>query len=152
MTSVLFTSKIVNLKKPFEGYNLLMFFITKTLWGYTRRWVILSADTLRHSCTHTFHDASLSSFPQVMLLLKLLLFTSCLDLFINILLFSLLQVEPNTKLFPAVFVRPTSPNLFQFELSKIKVESPQFSFSTTLRYLQYHINAQEGILNPTNAV
>ena len=31
------------------------------------------------------------------------------------------QVEPNTKLFPAVFVRPTSPNLFQFELAKIKV-------------------------------
>uniref|UniRef100_A0A8L0DVD0 Ryanodine receptor 3 n=1 Tax=Oncorhynchus mykiss TaxID=8022 RepID=A0A8L0DVD0_ONCMY len=34
------------------------------------------------------------------------------------------QVEPNTKLFPAVFVRPTSPNLFQFELSKIKNAMP----------------------------
>lgn len=32
-------------------------------------------------------------------------------------------MEPNTKLFPAVFVRPTSPNLFQFELAKIKVET-----------------------------
>lgn len=31
------------------------------------------------------------------------------------------QVEPNTKLFPAVFVRPTSANLFQFEYVKIKV-------------------------------
>lgn len=31
------------------------------------------------------------------------------------------QVEPNTKLFPAVFVQPTSPNLFQFEFPKIKV-------------------------------
>ncbi|XP_030626784.1 ryanodine receptor 3 [Chanos chanos] len=30
------------------------------------------------------------------------------------------QVEPNTKLFPAVFVRPTSPNLFQFEFPKIQ--------------------------------
>ncbi|KAF5900095.1 ryanodine receptor 3-like isoform X1, partial [Clarias magur] len=34
------------------------------------------------------------------------------------------QVEPNTKLFPAVFVRPTSPNLFQFELTKIKNAMP----------------------------
>uniref|UniRef100_A0A8C9YJ76 Ryanodine receptor 3 n=1 Tax=Sander lucioperca TaxID=283035 RepID=A0A8C9YJ76_SANLU len=34
------------------------------------------------------------------------------------------QVEPNTKLFPAVFVRPTSPNLFQFELSKVKNAMP----------------------------
>lgn len=31
------------------------------------------------------------------------------------------QVEPNTKLFPAVFVRPTCANLFQFEFVKIKV-------------------------------
>lgn len=36
-------------------------------------------------------------------------------------IFLRLQVEPNTKLFPAVFVRPSSPNLFQFELAKIKV-------------------------------
>ncbi|XP_036448593.1 ryanodine receptor 3 [Colossoma macropomum] len=34
------------------------------------------------------------------------------------------QVEPNTKLFPAVFVRPTSQNLFQFELAKIKNAMP----------------------------
>ncbi|XP_076155871.1 ryanodine receptor 3 [Alosa pseudoharengus] len=34
------------------------------------------------------------------------------------------QVEPNTKLFPAVFVLPTSPNLFQFELAKIKNTMP----------------------------
>ncbi|XP_046711318.1 ryanodine receptor 3-like [Silurus meridionalis] len=34
------------------------------------------------------------------------------------------QVEPNTKLFPAVFVHPTSPNLFQFELTKIKNAMP----------------------------
>ncbi|XP_058255374.1 ryanodine receptor 3 isoform X1 [Hemibagrus wyckioides] len=34
------------------------------------------------------------------------------------------QVEPNTKLFPAVFVRPTSSNLFQFELTKIKNAMP----------------------------
>nr|XP_023658007.1 ryanodine receptor 3 [Paramormyrops kingsleyae] len=34
------------------------------------------------------------------------------------------QVEPNTKLFPAVFVQPTSPNLFQFELTKIKNAMP----------------------------
>ncbi|XP_068195431.1 ryanodine receptor 3-like [Antennarius striatus] len=34
------------------------------------------------------------------------------------------QVEPNTKLFPAVFVRPTSPSLFQFELAKIKNAMP----------------------------
>ncbi|XP_035275276.1 ryanodine receptor 3 isoform X12 [Anguilla anguilla] len=34
------------------------------------------------------------------------------------------QVEPNSKLFPAVFVLPTSPNLFQFELAKIKNAMP----------------------------
>uniref|UniRef100_A0A8C3HT45 Ryanodine receptor 1 n=1 Tax=Chrysemys picta bellii TaxID=8478 RepID=A0A8C3HT45_CHRPI len=31
------------------------------------------------------------------------------------------QVEPNTKLFPAVFVLPTSQNVIQFELGKMKV-------------------------------
>ncbi|XP_010123484.1 PREDICTED: ryanodine receptor 3-like, partial [Chlamydotis macqueenii] len=30
------------------------------------------------------------------------------------------QVEPNTKLFPATFVQPTSTNLIQFELGKLK--------------------------------
>uniref|UniRef100_A0A8V0Y5U8 Ryanodine receptor 1 n=1 Tax=Gallus gallus TaxID=9031 RepID=A0A8V0Y5U8_CHICK len=30
------------------------------------------------------------------------------------------QVEPNTKLFPAVFVLPSSPNVVQFELGKLK--------------------------------
>uniref|UniRef100_A0A665TSU5 Ryanodine receptor 3 n=1 Tax=Echeneis naucrates TaxID=173247 RepID=A0A665TSU5_ECHNA len=34
------------------------------------------------------------------------------------------QVEPNTKLFPAVFVRPTCANLFQFEFVKIKDAMP----------------------------
>ncbi|XP_047184844.1 ryanodine receptor 3 isoform X2 [Scophthalmus maximus] len=34
------------------------------------------------------------------------------------------QVEPNTKLFPAVFVRPTSANLFQFEFVKIQDAMP----------------------------
>ncbi|XP_039525300.1 ryanodine receptor 3 isoform X4 [Pimephales promelas] len=34
------------------------------------------------------------------------------------------QVEPSTKLFPAVFVRPTSSSLFQFELAKIKNAMP----------------------------
>ncbi|XP_014834749.1 PREDICTED: ryanodine receptor 2-like [Poecilia mexicana] len=31
------------------------------------------------------------------------------------------QVEPSTKLFPAVFAKATSPNVFQFELGRIKV-------------------------------
>lgn len=31
------------------------------------------------------------------------------------------QVEPNTKLFPAVFVQPTNQNLVQLELGKLKV-------------------------------
>ncbi|XP_027529120.1 ryanodine receptor 1-like [Neopelma chrysocephalum] len=30
------------------------------------------------------------------------------------------QVEPNTKLFPAVFVLPTTQNVLQFELGKLK--------------------------------
>lgn len=34
---------------------------------------------------------------------------------------SIFQVEPNTKLFPAVFLQPTSTNLVQFELGKLKV-------------------------------
>ncbi|XP_034436295.1 ryanodine receptor 3 isoform X5 [Hippoglossus hippoglossus] len=34
------------------------------------------------------------------------------------------QVEPNTKLFPAVFIHPTSANLFQFEFVKTKDAMP----------------------------
>uniref|UniRef100_A0A8D2Q4B3 Ryanodine receptor 3 n=1 Tax=Varanus komodoensis TaxID=61221 RepID=A0A8D2Q4B3_VARKO len=34
------------------------------------------------------------------------------------------QVEPNTKLFPAVFLQPTSTNLIQFELGKLKNTMP----------------------------
>lgn len=30
-------------------------------------------------------------------------------------------MEPNTKLFPAVFVMPSSQNMVQFELGKLKV-------------------------------
>ena len=30
-------------------------------------------------------------------------------------------MEPNTKVFPAVFLQPTSTSLFQFELGKLKV-------------------------------
>ncbi|XP_047673437.1 ryanodine receptor 2 isoform X2 [Tachysurus fulvidraco] len=33
------------------------------------------------------------------------------------------QVEPSTKLFPAVFAQATSPNVFQFELGRIKVQN-----------------------------
>lgn len=32
-----------------------------------------------------------------------------------------MKVEPNTKLFPAVFALPTSQNVIQFELGKLKV-------------------------------
>lgn len=32
------------------------------------------------------------------------------------------QVEASTKLFPAVFVKPTTSNMFQFEVGRIKVE------------------------------
>lgn len=35
----------------------------------------------------------------------------------------LFQVEPNTKLFPAVFVQPTNQNLVQLELGKLKVRN-----------------------------
>jgi hypothetical protein len=38
--------------------------------------------------------------------------TKCIPLF---------KVEPSTKLFPAVFAQATSPNVFQFELGRIKV-------------------------------
>uniref|UniRef100_A0A8C3VGE5 Ryanodine receptor 3 n=1 Tax=Catharus ustulatus TaxID=91951 RepID=A0A8C3VGE5_CATUS len=34
------------------------------------------------------------------------------------------QVEPNTKLFPATFLQPTSTNLIQFELGKLKNTMP----------------------------
>uniref|UniRef100_A0A2K5IN02 Ryanodine receptor 3 n=1 Tax=Colobus angolensis palliatus TaxID=336983 RepID=A0A2K5IN02_COLAP len=34
------------------------------------------------------------------------------------------QVEPNTKVFPAVFLQPTSTTLFQFELGKLKNAMP----------------------------
>lgn len=32
------------------------------------------------------------------------------------------QVEAGSKLFPAVFVKPTTSNMFQFELGRIKVK------------------------------
>ncbi len=32
------------------------------------------------------------------------------------------QVEAGTKLFPAVFVKPTTSNMFQFEVGRIKVQ------------------------------
>lgn len=35
------------------------------------------------------------------------------------------QVEPSTKLFPAVFAKATSPNVFQFELGRMKVSRAQ---------------------------
>lgn len=35
----------------------------------------------------------------------------------------LFQVEPNTKLFPAVFVQPSSQNMLQLELGKLKVRT-----------------------------
>lgn len=35
----------------------------------------------------------------------------------------LFQVEPNTKLFPAVFVQPSSQNMLQLELGKLKVRN-----------------------------
>lgn len=35
----------------------------------------------------------------------------------------LFQVEPNTKLFPAVFVQPSNQNLVQLELGKLKVRT-----------------------------
>ena len=31
------------------------------------------------------------------------------------------QVESSTRLFPAVFIKPTSANMFQFELGRVKV-------------------------------
>ncbi len=35
--------------------------------------------------------------------------------------FSVFQVEPSTKLFPAVFCLPSSQNMLQVELGKLKV-------------------------------
>lgn len=35
----------------------------------------------------------------------------------------LFQVEPNTKLFPAVFIQPTNQNMAQLELGKLKVRA-----------------------------
>lgn len=38
-------------------------------------------------------------------------------------MFVLFQVEPNTKLFPAVFIQPSNQNMVQLELGKLKVRS-----------------------------
>lgn len=35
----------------------------------------------------------------------------------------LFQVEPNTKLFPAVLVQPSNQNMVQLELGKLKVRT-----------------------------
>lgn len=41
-----------------------------------------------------------------------------------------LQVEPTTKLFPAVFVLPSSQNMIQFELGKLKVSRKELIHKT----------------------
>lgn len=46
-----------------------------------------------------------------------------LDHFMDIYNICLFQVEPNTKLFPAVFCLPSSQNLLQVELGKLKVQN-----------------------------
>lgn len=33
------------------------------------------------------------------------------------------QVEASTKLYPAVFVKPTTSNMFQFQVGSIKVQT-----------------------------
>ncbi len=44
-----------------------------------------------------------------------------------------LQVEPNTKLFPAVFVLPSSQNMIQFELGKLKVSHKESQSAPVLK-------------------
>lgn len=44
-----------------------------------------------------------------------------------------LQVEPNTKLFPAVFVLPSSQNMIQFELGKLKVSHKESQSASILK-------------------
>lgn len=44
-----------------------------------------------------------------------------------------LQVEPNTKLFPAVFVLPSSQNMIQFELGKLKVSHKESQSAPILK-------------------
>ena len=64
------------------------------------------------------------------------LFSSLLSLhvFFTHLVFwgSFFQVEPNTKLFPAVFASPSSQNMLQFELGKLKVFTFPVKFLYTL--------------------
>ena len=45
-----------------------------------------------------------------------------------------LQVEPSTKLYPAVFVEPTVKEVLQFELGRIKVNNSPLHFDEMLRF------------------
>lgn len=65
-------------------------------------------NTFYQVCDFFFFLICLSSFSVS--------FSNCRRVNIHI-----LQVEPNTKLFPAVFVLPSSQNMIQFELGKLKV-------------------------------
>lgn len=46
-----------------------------------------------------------------------------------------LQVEPSTKLYPAVFVEPTVKEVLQFELGRIKVTNYPLNFHRMLRFV-----------------
>lgn len=46
------------------------------------------------------------------------------------------QVEPNTKLFPAVFVQPFSQNMVQLELGKLKVRWNDYHSFLQLPFLK----------------
>lgn len=56
------------------------------------------------------------------------------------------QVEPSTKLFPAVFAKATSPNVFQFEFGRMKVRRAQLIFTVLAHFFPHkmqHNNASK---------
>jgi len=50
------------------------------------------------------------------------------------------QVEPNTKLFPAVFVLPSNQNVLQVELGKLKVSLPRALFNEIVHPIKSNHN------------
>lgn len=51
------------------------------------------------------------------------------------------QVEPNTKLFPAVFSLPSSQNMLQLELGKLKVSFVHCLVAFLLNYIRHFLRA-----------
>lgn len=62
------------------------------------------------------------------------------------------QVEPNTKLFPAVFIQPLSQNMVQLELGKLKVGIIPLEMSENGRRNSFFLTISPLALSPSQNI